>query len=212
MVLYMKNRKSLKWLSAFLACCLLLGAVPALAEESSEAPVPTEEEGILELQQIMEGTTEEVKTEEGMDLEQLTDAYTSETMSEYYNSETGFTMQYQSILVFDEENGTGACTEDRSAWMIIESFMADDQLTMDVIRQAMRLETPDVKETEYPESGSICFDRTEDDGSRRIDIYVKTASWMHHVSLYCTEAGLKALEPFLDYMINSITTDETSIG
>ena len=104
-----------KLLALFCAALLIAAGLPARAEEAAE------EQGVQEIQQLLE--VSDVENTEGMGLEELTEAFTEKAMSDYLDSATGFSMQYPSVFVFDEENDTAtAYTEDGRASLSIENM------------------------------------------------------------------------------------------
>ncbi len=182
------------------------GAVPP----GDSDPMP-EESGLAELQPLLEAA--EVDDMEGMDLEELTAAVAEEAMSEYLNSETGFHMQYPSSFSFSEEGGVAMATgEDGQIFMLIECMPKGEGLTAEMIQQAVMLDSPDAKIQHYEESGCVRFDRRQDDGTLLVDLYVITETKIHHISISCAESAEEMLYTWLDYMIHSITTDETDVG
>ena len=171
----------------------------------------TEEEGLTELQPLLDVAPPEDM--EGMDLEQLTEAVTGVAMGEYLNSENGFSMQYPASFSFGEEGGTAtAVSEDGQIHMMIESMNRGEGLSAEVIQQAVMMDSPDAKMIRYDESGCIRFERVQDDGSLLIDLYVFTETMVHHVSIACAEQAEASLFTYLEYMIHSITTNETELG
>ena len=197
-----------------LACFFAAAAAPGSvkAEGAGENPVTIyEEEGVGEIQPLL--TLDGIEENEGMDLEQVTETYSSEAMNEYYNSENGFRMQYPSSFSFDENAGVAtAFSPDHRVRMTIESVEGSSGLTPEIISQAITLDSPEAETKEY--SGSSCyrFDRKGEDGSLQIDLYVFTASWLHHIAFEISEGSEETIVPYLDYMINSISTDETDVG
>ncbi len=197
-----------------------LGTMPfAVAEDSMLPPDESagiaepapEESGLLELQPLLDAA--DVDDMEGMDLEQLTEALAEEAMSEYLNSETGFHMQYPSSFSFSEEGGIAiASGESGQIFLMIESMPKGEGLTAEMIQQAIMLDSPDAKIQHYEESGCVRFDRRQDDGSLLVDLYLITDTMIHHVSISCAETAEDMLYTYLDYMIHSISTDETDVG
>ena len=145
-----------------------------------------EEEGVGEIQPLL--TLDGIEEDEGMDLEQVTETYSSEAMNEYLNSDNGFRMQYPSSFSFDENAGMAtAFSPDHRVRMTIESVEGSSGLTPDVISQAIMLDSPEAETKEYPGSSCYRFDRKGEDGSLQIDLYVFTASWLHHIAFEIPE-------------------------
>ena len=106
-----------KFFALICAILLIAAVLPTCAEEGESA----EEQGVQEIQQLLE--VSEVENTEGMGLEELTEAFSEKTMSDYADGMTGFSMQYPSVFVFDEEKDSmTAYTEDRTASLSIESM------------------------------------------------------------------------------------------
>ncbi len=206
----MKKKSFAKLIMVWLlAVTMLIGAAAEDNPPAGEA-VP-EEEGILEIQPLMEGTS--VEDTEGMDLEQLTEAVTNEAMSEYWNSDTGFRMQYPATFIFSEEGGIAQAVDPEGMIrMTIECMPRDAALTEEMIQQAIMLDSPDARIRRYEESDCLRFDRDQDDGSLIIDLYVFAPTKIHHISIACAEAASETTSTWLEYMIHSIQTDETDVG
>lgn len=210
----MKQFKFRKFRTArrfFLLFTALVTAAALSAAESEKPETAAEEEGLQELQPLLELSA--VEDTDGLDLEQLTQTIDNEAMSEYFNSETGFSMRYPSSFVFSEDSGTAAAaSSDGKIHMIIEAIPRDEALTMEVIQQVIMMDSPDAGITKYPESDTIRFERKQDDGSLLVDVYMFTESMLHHVSITCADGSEEVLHTYLDYMINSMTTNETEVG
>ena len=224
-------KKGRGWLALLLCGILLLpcagGRLPAAAEAtleeadtqpegeqagSADAPgdAAAEEDGVLELQALMEASG--VENTEGMDLEELTEALENAAMSEYFSSDTGLRFQYPASLQFADDSAQVARNADGSLRMIVESVAGDQDLTLEMIRQAMLFSLPGAEEKEYQENGCLRFDGKTESGEYRTELFVKTDSWLHHITFEGSAEVWANLEPSLEYMIYSITTDETEVG
>ena len=197
--------------------CLLLTAaacIAALAEEENteNAQNETEEQGYQELQALME--ISQIEQAEGMNLEEATESFDLSVMSEYYDSATGFSMQYPSVFQFDEEKEIPtASTTDGKAQLTIENYSSSGDLTEEMLLEAIRLENPDGEVKKNAENGSLRTDRSTDGGQRKqTDIYFVSAKSFHHIIIQFPAEEAATYDPYIEYMINSLTTEETDLG
>ena len=191
-------------LSLLCAALLTAAALPAAAEETAE------EQGVQEIQQLLE--VSEVENTEGMGLEELTEAFTEKAMSDYLDSLTGFGMQYPSVFAFDEEKDTmTAYTQDGKASLCIENMQG--QLTEDILLDAIKLEAPDAEPRKYEQNNCIRVDRTLGDGTRcRTDLYLLAKESFHHVTIEYPAEEQETYATYIDYMINTMETKESEQG
>ena len=125
----------------FLITLIAMLAVCAVSVKAETAPEGTEEQGLDEIQPLIEMS--DVKDTEGMSLEEMTDAFADAAMCEYMDSVTGFRMQYPATFQFSEgTNGLTAATADGKATMSIENLEHDGSLTREILMEAIKLEVP----------------------------------------------------------------------
>ena len=190
--------------------CVFLLSVFTIA--AAEATNETAEQGLEEIQPLME--ISDITGTEGMSLEEITDTFSESAMSEYYDSATGFRMQYPSVFQFDEGgNGSFAITADRKATMIIENMINDGMLKEEELINAVRLEIPDARQQKNEQNGCLRFDRTiENDTAGQTDLYFLTEHSFHHIVLRYPSEEQEIYFSYIDYMINTMETDETDLG
>ena len=87
----------------FLITLIAMLAVCSVSVKAETAPEGTEEQGLDEIQALIEMS--DVKDTEGMSLEEMTDAFADTSMCEYMDSVTGFSMQYPAVFQFGEGQG-----------------------------------------------------------------------------------------------------------
>lgn len=179
------------------------------AGERSDDDDVLEEEGYDELIPLI-GITD-AQNVEGMGLEELTETYLNATMKEYYNGSTGLCIQYPATFSFDETgNGTVAVSADGKAFLVIESSPMEYDFDIDQMTEALKqAENCTVKCDEL--TGVIRRDIVTDD-TIMLDLYLPTESYLHHVSMTWPAAQQEIYGVFVDYMINSFTSDETEMG
>lgn len=195
---------------ACLAAVLLLGitAMKGFAENSPEEA----EQGLNEIQPLLEMS--EVDETEGMSLEEMTDAFSEAAMSEYLDSATGFRMQYPSIFVFDEDNaGMVAVTTDGKSTLTIDSMENQGELTEEVLLEAIRNETKEADIQKNEQNGCIRTERVTEEGKTvQTDLYFLTEHSFHHI-IICYPAEEKGTYlNYIEYMINTMETDDTDLG
>jgi len=191
-----------------LLCAMLMTAamMPACAEEGEAA----EEQGVQEIQQLLE--VSEVENTEGLGLEELTEAFSEKAMSDYADGLTGFSMQYPSVFVFDEEKDTmTAYTADRKASLSIENLQGGN-LTEEILLGAIKLEAPDAEPQKYEQNNCLRVDRTAEGGRRRTDLYLIAKNSFHHVSIEYPAEEQETYGPYIEYMINTMETKESEQG
>ena len=187
---------------------LLLPVFPAMAETIPEDT----EQGLEEIQPLLEMT--DVQDQEGMSLEEMTDAFTESAMSEYYDIITGFSMQYPSIFTFDEElQGSSAATDDRKATLTIDNMENQGGLDEESLRKAIKLENPDADIRKNEQNGCLRVDRVTEDGTKgRTDLYLLTDHSFHHIILCYPAEDQGTYFAYIEYMINTMETNDTDLG
>lgn len=192
---------------ALLCAILLIATVLPVCAEEGEAAV---EQGVQEIQQLLE--VSEVENTEGLGLEELTEAFSEKTMSDYVDGVTGFSMQYPSVFVFDEEKNTmTAYTQDGKASLSIEN-MQGGNLTEEILLGAIKLEAPDAEPRKYEQNNCLRVDRTTENGRCRTDLYLIAKNSFHHVTIEYPAEEQEIYGPYIEYMINTTETKETEQG
>ena len=193
-----------------IAAILLLVAFAATA--FAETAPGDLEQGLGEIQPLLEMT--EVREEEGMSLEEMTEAFTESSMSEYLDSVTGFSMQYPSIFFFDEEqHGIMAVTADGKATLSIEHMVNESGFNENALTEAIRLEAADAVIRKNEQNGCLRTDRVTDDGKTgQTDLYLLTEHSFHHIILRYPAEEQGTYFTYIEYMINTMETNETDLG
>ena len=184
----------------------------ASGEEAAEiaAEGDTEEAGYAEILGILEAHP--VENMEGMDLEALTEAMTENTMGEFYDAVSGFRMQYPSMLQFtEEEGGAAAQNEDGTIRLTIVSTPDGATLTKEMLTEAVKMEDPAAEIKTMTEPDCLIREKPTD-GECRLDVYFISGGWLHHVTLTYPEGRKEEIAPFIEYMINSMTTEDGNVG
>lgn len=195
-------------------CCL--AALILLTVFALTAPAETQteeaEQGLEEIQPLLQMA--DVKEEEGMSLEEMTDAFTETAMSEYLDSATGFSMQYPSIFLFEEEQGgSTAATADGKATLSIEHLVNESGFSETELTEAIRLEHPDADIRKNEQNGCLRIDRTADGGETgQTDLYLLTEHSFHHIVLRYPAEEQGTYFTYIEYMINTMESDETDLG
>lgn len=187
---------------------LILCLVSASAENTPE----NAEQGLDEIRPLLD--ISDVENTEGLSLEEMTDAFAESAMSEYLHSATGFSMQYPSVFLFDEGDGVSrAATSDGSATLFIENTESNGELTAEVLSEAIRLEVPDAVIQKNDQNGCLRVDRTVNDGrTGRTDLYFQTGKSFHHIIIEYPAEEQGTYFSYIEYMINTMATDETDLG
>ena len=189
------------------------GEAPENPESAPAETTVPEEAGYEEVQGLMEAGDVSDTDTEGMNLEEITETYINQMMGEYYNSVTGLNFQYPSDLIFSEENGMAvAQTEDKSEKMIVESIEADGGLTMETLIEAIRMEDSTCEVTQYEQPECARIQRKTEDGMIQTDLYLMSEKWIHHITLIYPQDRQEKYDTGIEYMIHSITSDETDLG
>ncbi len=178
----------------------------------AETATDNTEQGVKEIQPLLEMT--QVSHQEGMGLEEMTDAFAESAMSEYLDSTTGFSMQYPSIFLFDEERtGTEAVTADGKATMSIDNMENQSGLDEAALLAAIRLESETAEIQKNIQNGCLRTDRqTENGETGQTDLYFLTEKSFHHVVICYPEKEKETYFSYIEYMINTMETKETDQG
>ena len=190
---------------------LLLTAI-CVAAAAAETNPEDSEQGLNEIQTLME--ISELDETEGMSLEEMTEAVTETAMSEYIDSSTGFSMQYPSAFVFDDETAEPyAVTADRKATLFIDSMENQGGLDENMLMEAIRFEIPDAEIRKNEQNGCLRVDRNQDNGqTMQTDLYLLTKSSFHHITLQYPAEEKETYFSYIEYMINTMETGETDLG
>ncbi len=187
--------------------CLFLAVCCAAAAAEDEGD--TAEQGLEEIIPLIEMT--EINGTEGMGLEEMTDAYTENAMSEYMDSVTGFRMQYPSIFQFDD-SGTAA-TADGKATLSIDNMSNTTGLDEAMLLEAVKLENPNAQPQKNEQNGCLRFDRETDNGAvLQTDLYFLTEKSFHHIVLRYPAGEKDNYQSYIEYMINTMETTGTDLG
>ena len=198
-----------KFIGIAVLMLLIVCILPSVAETLPEDA----EQGLEEIQPLLEITdTEEEK--EGMSLEEMTEAFSDTAMSEYLDSSTGFSMQYPSIFLFNEElPGNTAATADGRAILTIDHMDNQGGLDEETLKAAIRLEMPDAEFQKNEQNGCLRTDRLTDDGKTgQTDLYLLTDHSFHHVMIRYPSEEQGTYFAYIEYMINTMETNETDLG
>ena len=193
---------------------LIIIAAAMLALTAAAARAETEpgnaEQGLEEIQLLLDMADMDEK--EGMSLEEMTDAFSENAMSEYLDSETGFSMQYPSIFQFDENTGNTAATTDGKAALSIENYDNNGGLTKEALLEAIKLEVPDFKPASDDNNGCIRKNRKKDGSTIQTDLYYLTEKSFHHIILTYPAGEEEKYSSYIEYMINTMETNDTDLG
>ena len=191
---------------------IMILTVLCLAAATGETAAEEAEQGLEEIQPLI--LMSEVEGTEGMSLEEVTDAFSETAMSEYLDGATGFSMQYPSAFQFDEGgDGTSAITADGKATLNIDNMINEGGLDEDALIAAIRLEIPDAEPKKNQQNGCLRFDRTTDSGTvGQTDLYFLTKNSFHHITLRYPTEEQEIYSSYIEYMINTMGTNETDLG
>lgn len=207
-------KKTGKILCVLAVLCLLPfgAALPeSLPKEETDTVRTGEEQGLSELKPLIE--ISDVTETEGMSLEEVTEAATNSSMSEYADGATGFTMHYPAVFVFDEEEeGMVAHTADRSATLVIENMPNAGGLTHDTLMEAFT-QIPEAEPQKNEQNGCIRVDSIAEDGSScQTDLYFLTDKSFHHIMLVYPAEERETYHAYIEFMVNSMGTNTTDQG
>ncbi|MBR5961975.1 MAG: hypothetical protein IKZ98_13410 [Clostridia bacterium] len=196
----------------FLITMIAMLAVCSVSVKAETAPEGTEEQGLDEIQPLIEMS--DVKDTEGMSLEEMTDAFADASMCEYMDSVTGFSMQYPATFQFDEGlGGLTAVTADGKATLSIENMVHEGGLTKEMLLEAIKLEVPgfDAKGAEV--NNCLRVTRNENqDKMIQTDLYYLTEKSLHHITLRYPSDQEETYSSYIDYMINTMETNDSELG
>ena len=187
-------------------------AVCSVSVKAETAPEGTEEQGLDEIQPLIEMS--DVKDTEGMSLEEMTDAFADASMCEYMDSETGFSMQYPAVFQFDEGlGGLIAVSADGKATLSIENMAHDGSLTKEILLEAVKLEVPGFDAKDAETNNCLRVTRKEDqDKMIQTDLYYLTEKSFHHIILRYPSEQEGTYSSYIDYMINTMETSDSELG
>ncbi len=196
----------------FLITMIVMLAVCSVSVKAETAPEGTEEQGLDEIQPLIEMS--DVKDTEGMSLEEMTDAFADASMCEYIDSETGFSMQYPAVFQFDEGlGGLIAVSADGKATLSIENMAHDGSLTKEILLEAVKLEVPGFDAKDAETNNCLRVTRKEDqDKMIQTDLYYLTDKSFHHIILRYPSEQEGTYSSYIDYMINTMETSDSELG
>ena len=191
---------------------IVMLAVCSVSVKAETAPEGTEEQGLDEIQPLIEMS--DVKDTEGMSLEEMTDAFADASMCEYMDSETGFSMQYPAVFQFDEGlGGLIAVSADGKATLSIENMAHDGSLTKEILLEAVKLEVPEFDTKDAETNNCLRVTRKEDqDKMIQTDLYYLTDKSFHHIILRYPSEQEGTYSSYIDYMINTMETSDSELG
>ncbi len=221
------NRNWKRMLSALAAG--LMTVLPALAEDlapekaaaqnaaasetagekaDGEATVDT---GFSEIESLLDASR--MTDTEGMTLEEITDAFNNGAMKEFLNQESGFSVQYPALFEFQDNAGYQAVSGDGLAILEITSVPNGGEKLLKSILEITKNEVKDARTEYQPEAGILLLKRTDDDTAMvYADLYLETSAWLHHVSLMYPRDQDPVYDPYLMYILNSMTSGESEQG
>ena len=196
----------------FLITMIVMLAVCSVSVKAETAPEGTEEQGLDEIQPLIEMS--DVKDTEGMSLEEMTDAFADASMCEYMDSETGFSMQYPAVFQFDEGlGGLIAVSADGKATLSIENMAHDGSLTKEILLEAVKLEVPGFDAKDAETNNCLRVTRKEDqDKMIQTDLYYLTDKSFHHIILRYPSEQEGTYSSYIEYMINTMETSDSELG
>lgn len=178
----------------------------------AEAQPGEAEQGLEEIRQLLE--ISDVDEKEGMSLEEMTDAIVKSAMNEYLDSATGFSMQYPSVFLFDEEQGADfAATADGKATLSIDNMLNQTGLDEETLLAAIRNEAPDASVQKNEQNGCLRIDRILNGGKTgQTDLYLLTKTSFHHITVCYPAEEQGTYFTYIEYIINTMGTNETDLG
>ncbi len=209
-------RKGMKRTAAWTTALMMAFSAQAGFAQEAETqqgaqPTPvTEEAGYSEIESLLE--MNELGDLSGMNLEEITDAFANGAMKEYLNEKAGFSMLYPSVLEWDE-SGLFAVSPDGKATLQIESIPNGGEKNLAIISEMTKKSEPDCL-TEYNQKSSqLKLKRTDRETKlTSVDLYLETDTWIHHAYLVFPEDQEETYGPYVDFMLNSMTSSESEQG
>ena len=196
----------------FLITLIAMLAVCSVSVKAETAPEGTEEQGLDEIQALIEMS--DVKDTEGMSLEEMTDAFADTSMCEYMDSVTGFSMQYPAVFQFGEgQGGLTAVSADGKATLSIENMAHEGSLTKEILMEAIKLEVPNFDANGAEVNNCLRVTRKENqDTMIQTDLYYLTDKSLHHIILRYPSDQEGTYSSYIDYMINTMETNDSELG
>jgi len=209
-------RNRIKHIGSWMLAGMLVFTAAGAAEGTETAQEPaqptpaTQEEGYSEIEALLE--INEMGDTEGMSLEEITDAFTNGAMKEYLNEKAGFSMLYPSVFEWDE-NGLIAASADGKAMLQIESISNGGVKNLQIIAEMTGKSEPEAQ-VEYTEkSGLLKMKRTgKENAMITVDLYLETDAWIHHAYMVYPADQDEVYDPYIPYMLNSMTSSEAEQG
>lgn len=177
----------------------------------TEGSGQTEEAGYAELEKLM--STCDSMDIEGMSFEDISAAYIDNTLVEYLDGNTGFSILYPALLSKEMESGSaGFTSEDGRASILIEAIPADKALSLKNLEESIRTENPNAKIVTDSGTGCLRADSVQADGTNVMDLYLSTDKWLHHVRYSYPNDQDETYGLYKDFIMNSMKTDEVALG
>ena len=135
-------------------------------------------------------------------------------MCEYMDSVTGFSMQYPAVFQFDESlGGLTATSTDGKATLSIENMTHEGSLTKEILMEAIKLETPSFDGSGAEVNNCLRVTKKADkDKMIQTDLYYLTEKSFHHITLRYPSDQEETYSSYIDYMINTMETNESELG
>ena len=135
-------------------------------------------------------------------------------MSQYYDSGTGFGLEYPSLFQFEETGGNTARSADGKASLTIENLKNEDgALTEEMILGAIQLELADTEPKKYEQNGCLRTDREIEGGKRlQTDLYLVLANSFHHITIQYPAKQRDMYEALIERMVDTMGTEQTELG
>ncbi len=150
-----------------------------------------------------------------LDMEASTQTYFNETMSEYVNTNLGFSIQYPAVFTEDTltetADGISGQLADGTASFFAKKSSNTSSWTLDKLISAWQ-EHDASAETSINEAGGIGRVTIQQDGMTVVNIYVVTEQWVYQAQLSYASSLAAEFSIYGDYMMNSFSADELGIG
>ena len=207
----MVNRRIGQRLAAMLAAAVLASAC-GYAEENTDAGETADGNGFQEIEALL--NIRDVGELDGMDLEEVTALLEKESFAQFYDGDSGFSLLYPDIFLFqDMTEEAVARTEDGSATLTISSTERNGMLSEKDLSDAIRLEHPDGRMRRYEMNGCLRVDsENAETGTASVNLFLMTDSWVHHICMTFLHEKQEQMLPYIEYMIYSMTSEETDAG
>ncbi len=207
------NKTFLQWIIVcamilLISFCMAESTDAALSDLNTDDIIQTEEDALHELEPLLKDS--DLEKTNGMDLEAFSAEYLNQYLMEYYDSETGFSFLYPAWFVMDEQNGTQAQSQDGLSTMTINvtelsAPMTEEELNMSVRNSGYS----DV--TSFGEGRFLAKENGED-GTLMIKVCQLTEGCIYSVEMSYPREQQDQYTVYIEYLINSMTADDTDLG